>query len=131
MSNYSATSRSNYFKVKNKEKFKELCDRLEVKMIERDDLVGFISKNEDGSLPYTIYNPETEDWEDISICQEIALHLCKGQVAVMVESGAEKHRYIGGYAMAVNSDGEEESINIDQIYDLAKKLGKNVTKAEY
>ena len=134
MANYYGTSRSNYFKVKNKEKFKELCAVLDVEMIERDDLVGFIcSHSEDGSLPSYVYNEKTQDHEDINLCQMIAPHLRKGQVAVMVEAGAEKHRYVHGFALAVNWQGKEESVYTGQIYDLViKNLGvKKVTKAEY
>lgn len=133
MANYYGTSRSNYFKVKNKEKFTALCEKLGVQLIEQGNLVGFISNSEDGSLPSSIYDEKTGDQQDIDLCNLISKHLCKGQVAVMVESGAEKHRYVVGYATAVNWEGKTESIGINNIYDLAKKkFGvKKVTVAEY
>jgi hypothetical protein len=49
-------------------------------------------------------------------------------------AGAEKLRFITGYAEAINSKGERVSVNIDTIYDLAKqKFGKDVevTPAQY
>jgi len=135
MANYYGHARSNYFKVKNKKKFQTLCNEIGVEMIERDNLVGFIcSLDPDcGGLPSSKYNEETEDHDDIDICQEIYPHLCEGEVAVMTEAGYEKFRYVTGYALAVNWKGEEESISIDKIYELANKNlgGEHVTKAEY
>jgi hypothetical protein len=46
-------------------------------------------------------------------------------------SGSEKLRYITGYAVAFNSDGDVETISLDEIYDRAKSLGNKITKAEY
>jgi len=46
MANYYATSRSNYFKVKDNEKFKEFCGEIGVEMITQEDLVGFIKLSE-------------------------------------------------------------------------------------
>jgi hypothetical protein len=48
-----------------------------------------------------------------------------------MESGAEKLRYIAGYAVAYNSKGETVSLNLDDIYDKAKSLGTNITTATY
>jgi len=131
MANYYATARSNYFKVKDTKKFEKFCNKVGVEMVTQNDLVGFIcSRSENGSLPSAIYNDG--DWEDIDLCDMIASHLCRGQVAVMMEVGAVKHRYVNGYAVAVNWKGEVKEVSLDMIYDLAKKLGvKNVTKAEY
>jgi hypothetical protein len=135
MANYYAKARSNYFKVKDIEKFQALCNELNVEMIKRDNLVGFICTLDPdcGGLPSSKYNEETEDHDEIDISQEIYPHLCEGEVAVMMEAGYEKYRYVNGYALAVNWKGEEESISINNIYELANKNlgGKDVTRAEY
>jgi len=52
-------------------------------------------------------------------------------VAIMMEAGAEKCRYINAYALAVNSKGETKEISLDQIYELAQPLGEHITRAEY
>lgn len=61
-------------------------------------------------------------------------HLADGEVGVLVEAGFEKMRYAAGYAVAINNQGERRTVNIDEIYDLAKELTtqpQNITPAEY
>ena len=49
----------------------------------------------------------------------------------MMEAGAEKLRYISGFAFAFNNKGEEITIRLSDIYERAKDLGTNITAAEY
>jgi len=50
---------------------------------------------------------------------------------VFMEVGAEKLRYCNGYAIAVHSNGEYETLNLDRIYDFAEqRWGKRPTVAE-
>lgn len=61
----------------------------------------------------------------------VAAHLIEEEVAVFKESGHQKLAYIGGSALAVNSRGETESIDLDDIYEITAKLGRNpVTRAD-
>jgi hypothetical protein len=46
-------------------------------------------------------------------------------------AGAEKLRYIHGYAIAFNNKGETRMIHLTDIYKIAEELGKDVKKAEY
>ena len=46
-------------------------------------------------------------------------------------AGAEKLRYIIGWAEAFNNKGESRAISLDAIYNLAKELGSEITRAEY
>jgi len=134
MANYIATSRSNYFKVKDTEKFEDFCGEIGVEMITQEDLVGFLCNLDDcGSLPSSIYNEETDDHDEIDLAQEVAKHLVKGEVAVFMESGHEKFRYVTGSASAVNWKGEEVFFNLEDIYERANKElgGEHVTRAEY
>jgi len=134
MSNYYGYARSNYFKVKDKEQFKQLCSNLNVEMIEKDDKVGFICSEDDcGSLPSSVYDEINEDDVDIDLIDEISNHLVEGEVAVMMESGHEKLCYVTGYAVAVNWKGEEISISLNDIYEKAQKElgGENISRAEY
>jgi len=56
-----------------------------------------------------------------------------GQVAVFVEAGAEKHRYVCGRAMAVIKNGKDVIVDIDDIYKKAGKRFKTdeISKAVY
>lgn len=65
---------------------------------------------------------------------ELAEHLQDDSVAVLMEAGAEKLRYVAGWAAAVNAKGEVVEIGLHAIYDMAKqKFGDDVeiTVAEY
>jgi len=143
MSNYYGAARSNYFAVKDKERFKEFCDRWNVEFIEHKEnpeLVGFLCYDNDGCLPTYLEAEATvngqlllfeEELNFDNFLLELADQLTPGHVAVMVEAGAEKLRYVGSYAVAVNHRGTFRQINIDEIYSRAKSLGKHITHAHY
>jgi hypothetical protein len=132
MANYYANSRSNYFRVRDKEAFKAFCETFNVEYIEdKDGRSGWCGHDDDcGGIPGDIYNEETGDSEDIDFPLEVSKHLCDGEVAIMLEVGNEKLCYIIGYAVAINSKGERKVINLLDIYNAAKELGPNVTVAE-
>ena len=144
MADWYGTARSNYFRVTDIEKFKELCSLWGIEFIrgtkpmcgvEEVDpgLVGFACGN--GGLPNNRAASEDEgsglelDFE--AFLQELSGHLGEGEVAVMMEVGNEKLRYMTGIAYAINSRGEQATVSLYSIYELAERLGKNVTKAEY
>ena len=58
--------------------------------------------------------------------------MAEGEVAVLIEVGAEKLRYLCGQAVAVKSDGEILCVNLGQIYQLiAENWGLETTRAEH
>jgi hypothetical protein len=74
---------------------------------------------------------EDGEVEEIDLAAELSAHLEEGWVAVLMEAGAEKCRYVAGWALAVNSKGETRQVSLQDIYDLARQIGEHVTKAEY
>ncbi len=78
-----------------------------------------------------IYAPGS--WQDQSnwALLFLAAYLKDDEVAVLMEVGSEKLRYLCGFATAVNSKGETVSISLEHIYELARKLGPNITPAQY
>jgi len=137
MANYYGTARTNYFAVKDAEAFKNEIGQYPVNVIEEahsveGTLYGFLDNNADGAgMPYDKYDEDTDnyieiDWEDL-----FRRHLKDGWVAVMMEAGAEKYRYITGYAVAYNNKGESRKINLDDIYKVALEIGTEITRAEY
>lgn len=135
MANYYGNSRSNYFKVKNKENFEEFIDSIEgLELInDNENRVGFLVVNESGSIPCERYNEENDEYVDIDFNQELAQHLQDGEVAIYQEVGAEKLRYLVGYSVAVNSKGEVATVNINDIYRIAQEElgGQDITTCEY
>jgi hypothetical protein len=133
MANYYESARSNYFFVKDIEAFEAELNGsgLEISTKKIGDLtqVCLLADMENG-FPFEKYDDNYDstelDWADI-----FKRHLADNQVAIIMGSGAEKLRYITGWAMAFNNKGESKSINLDDIYDLAKELGSEVTTATY
>lgn len=132
MANYYGTARSNYFKVKDKNKFvDEFINVFSLSLIKDDEnRVGFIVQTEDGAIPANITDDNNND---INFDDELAKHLVEGEVAVYQEVGYEKMRYLTGYSTAVNSKGETVTVSINDIYRLAQEElgGENITECEF
>lgn len=137
MANFYGTARTNYFKVKNAKKFKDYVDTLPGAVLiskkeGRSNLYGYYMDNEYGTFPSEGYNEETEEEFGIDVIDDVVPYLAKGSIAVFMDCGAEKCRYIAGSAFAINSEGKHVSVNLWDIYKLAeKKLGSKPTPAEY
>lgn len=135
MANYYESARSNYFFVKDIEAFKAELNGsgLEVSTKKIGDLtqVCLLADIEQTGAFFELYDPETFesielDWADI-----FKRHLADNQVAIIMGAGAEKLRYINGWAEAYNNKGESRVINLGDIYKLAQELGSEITRAEY
>lgn len=133
MANYYGSARSNYFKVKDPDAFKAWAQSL--------SCVG-VWNGENGSFGIYSDCPDSGCWPstkwvddepvDIDLEAELAEHLQEGEVAILMQCGAEKLRYVSGYAIAVNHLGETVSVCLAEIYKLAKaKFGTEPTQAEY
>lgn len=127
MANYCGTGRSNYFKVKNTDKFlkwSKTFDGIEIRPSGRKNEFCVFGNEESGDFP--------GDPDEFIL--DIAQHLSKDSVAIFISAGAEKLRYISGWALAINSKGETKEIALDHIYDWAKTLTtkpEKITRAEY
>jgi len=144
MANYYGVGRTNYFAVKSAEDFTAEMANYAVEVITREQdgvtLYGLMDADSDGGGWNWSYvaELEAEDGEPVETDLEIdwvevfARHLADGWVAILMETGAEKYRYVSGYALAVNSKGESHEINLSRdIAKLALTLGENVTDASY
>ena len=141
MANYYASSRSNYFKVKDVDAFKKFCNKWGVEYIEHvteysrkegvpdktDGLVGFLgSDGDDGALPSSAMLTDADTGEEKELTQddffyELSTHLEKGQVAILMEAGAEKLRYINGWAIAITDKNKQVVVSLNDIYDLVRR----------
>ena len=135
MANYVATARSNYFKVKNPKTFKSwVANCPNVGFISMDDgtFAVYSDDPDSGSWPNYRFDEETGDYEEFDFFAGVAEFMVDGEIAVFMEVGAEKLRYCNGYAIAVHSNGEYETLNLGRIYDLAEqRWGKRPNPAEY
>jgi hypothetical protein len=132
MANYEATTRSNYFRVKNRTAFKKWCSKRGLEFWTKDDKKPgpFAISGNDGYWPSS--DPETGD--EIDIMTELAHHLDPRDIAIFFEVGYEKLRYLVGCATAVHPDGRSVSVNLNDIYERAKaEFGSqmSISEAEY
>lgn len=134
MANYTATARTNYFKVRDLEALEEALEPFEIQVVrntEQPDLVALLCQDSDGAGWPSYYYDDNDDNVDVEIPQLVAEHLEPGHVAVFIEAGAEKLRYVTGHAIALNHEGDTRQISLSDIYAMAGELGEHVTSAEY
>ena len=141
MANYYATARSNYFAVKDEKAFREWTALLGLTILEpthHDKVADGVPRFgiapgdfDEGGWPSCRYNEITGDDDEIDVIGQLSAHLADDEVAVLMEVGNEKLRYVSGTATAVNSKGEIAHLDLDSIYELARALGPNITLAEY
>jgi hypothetical protein len=140
MANYYAEFRSNYFRVQDVEAFRAWCEKWNVKFIpealpdEPNPLVGFVNSGfYEAGIPSEYYDDEKDEYdEDSNFIMELSEHLQDNEVAIVMEVGNEKLRYLIGYAMAVNAAGELLGVGLNDIYGLVKKeWGVDATEASY
>jgi hypothetical protein len=133
MSDSVAYARSNFFKVKDSRAFEEFCGKWNLEMLRGGEdegetpLYGFICSE---CIPHHYYDEKSGECVDGNFMEVLATHLAEGWVAVVREIGYEKMRYLVGYTVAINAAGQSLEVSLDDIYDLAKQLGKHITSCE-
>lgn len=135
MATYYETSRSNYFLVKDIDAFKKELESIKSLKITTSEQDGktylcLISENENG-FAWDVYDDILGEYVELDWEGIFSRHLQDDSVAIIMGAGAEKLRYIHGYAIAFNNKGETKMIHLTDIYKIAEELGKDVKKAEY
>lgn len=133
MSNYAATSRTNYFHVEDEAAFREWADHLELEIMTDIDDPGAVAiaatNSDNGTWPAN--DPDTG--AEIDFVAQLTSHLQPGQVAILMEAGHERLCYVAGYAIAVDHTGDRIQIALSDIYEMARKHFKldAISCAEY
>jgi hypothetical protein len=155
VSNYVAQARTNYFAVKDIEALKTALRSYGIEphpWSAAQTGAEFIFDNEkDGSVALFSYGnwPSLEEdavadrlgaeddeevpQDHVDLAALVAAHLVDGQVAIFMDIGFEKMRYLGGTAVAVNAADERRVVDLQDIYGLAQELtdpGTVVTKVQ-
>lgn len=113
MANWYGTSRSNYVRVKDVDAALASLEPYNDarKHPTHPDFI-MISGEDDGAFNTLNYEDDTElDWSEWA-----KEHLCEGQVLILMEAGAEKLRYVSGWAAAYSWTGESLTISLEDIY---------------
>ena len=105
MANYMAVTRTNYFRVTDEDRYKELFEML----ISEDDIQDFTKRTEDGVILHGFgcygdvecYDEENDEYyfdEWLSKLQEI---IPDDEAFILESSGYEKLRYVTGWVVVV------------------------------
>jgi hypothetical protein len=142
MANYIGQGRSNYFAVKDEQAFREDIAKCNVQLIERktedgQTLFGFMD-NEDGDGLDTWYawsagafDNEDEEEPEVTWGEFFQKHLADDWVAVILNIGSEKYRFLNGEATAYNNKGEDKHLDINNFITHFSGLGKHLAPASY
>jgi hypothetical protein len=122
MANWYGTARSNCFRVKDKDAFLKWADGRGLGVFKNEENADLFAiyggeSTDDGSWPSYDVESDTE----IDLVAELAQHLPNGQIAVLMEIGAEKLRYLTGVAIAVNHKGRVVELTLSDIYRKASR----------
>jgi hypothetical protein len=124
MTNYFAITPSNFFRVKNTQRFEEWCEKHGLEFW-TDDVKGNVESDiPDMGTCYAISAggscsgwPSDEDEEGLDFGKELAAHLGPRDVALLFEAGAERLRYVTGTAVAINASGNIIVLDLLDIFD--------------
>lgn len=128
MANWHGTSRTNYVFVDDIDLLKEALAPFDITIDQDERGVMFSSRESDnGEFPSCTYiQRDGEEDEEIffSWKEHVMPYVKEGEVLIAMEVGAEKYRFVTGYAEAYVRKGEDvQSIDIDlnQIYAMASE----------
>jgi hypothetical protein len=135
MANFYEKARTNYFKVKDLVEFKEFIELfydIELLVDERKGSYALLFSEESG-VPSQYYHDDKDEYIEVDFIYELSRFITDDSIVVIQAVGSENMRFVSGYAIAVNSKNEQVSININEIYELAKqKFGVNeISEASY
>ena len=151
MANYESTMRTNYFKVKDEEKFKALMDTVSaVDMHLFEDttsdgakLFGFgcygcisgVPMDTDGNyVEVSVDNNDDYDYDYDVFLVELQKHVAEDDAIIITEAGYEKLRYVNGSSIVITSK-EIKYLDITNLAFIeAKKMLNNEkweTQTEY
>ncbi len=136
MANYMATYRSSYFSVTDEAALRELANRGCVSVFEHDTEPGLFALGDYNSV--TEIEMELLDEEGnfigheyISLVEEIQKLLPDGEVAVFIEGGHEKLRYVVGECWVVTNQECRFLDLATWAREQAKELGKEHIQLDY
>ena len=126
MSNWYGIARTNYVKVKDVGALAKVLDPFCIEIHEHPTMPSYVMLTPDSMSDYGGFNHSAydENGDDIefSWADDVAPHLCEGQILVMHEVGWEKLRYLTGIALAVTWDGRETFLDLNDIYEKAREV---------
>lgn len=127
MAEFKGMARTNFFRVRRRkwDAFAAWAKRMELEVCKNNtDRTGrsvcLLAHSGDG---WPCFDPGamTDQMETTTFSEQIWEFLEPGHVAIMVEAGHEKMTFVGGHAVAVDHKGNEVSLQLSDIEDMARK----------
>lgn len=137
MANYYGQGRTNYFAVKDAEAFLADIAKCNVQVITRETesgqtLYGFMDNEEGDGIDWFAWSADDDtDEPEVTWGEFFKKHLADGWVAVILNIGSEKYRFLNGEATAYNNKGEDRFISINDFVEHFSVLGDNIAPASY
>lgn len=142
MANYEATTRSNYFRVNDERAFFAWCDGIGLEWWKRTsktpeaatEYAMTADTGDCGGWPTYRWNADNENYEEIDFFGELAMHLAPDTIAIVMEIGNEKLRFLQGYATAVHPDARTVAVSLSEIYERVEQTfgsGLTITEADW
>lgn len=107
MANYNATSRTNYFRVTDEEKYQEIFSKLSSEA----GIEDFTKTKDDGSILHgfgsysdIVFDNEDDDGNVYETLSELQKILPEDEAFIYLESGYERLRYVTGLYIVVTKD---------------------------
>lgn len=125
MPNYELKARSNYFRVRDAQRFERWCRNFGLQFWTDHKLPGcadmFYAVSADNGAGWPSQNMIADVYQEIDFQAELRKHLDPRDIAVLYQTGDEGMRYLTGVATAIHADGRAVSVNLDNIYDRARE----------
>jgi hypothetical protein len=139
VANYYGQARSNYFAVKDEQAFRADIEKCDVHLLthtteDGQTLFGVMDSEGSDSPMDTWFAWSADDETDepeMTWSEFFQKHLADGWVAILVEIGSEKYRFLNGVATAYNNKDDNRTIDLSSIVELGYQLGENVTSPTY
>jgi hypothetical protein len=132
MANWYGSARTNYVRIKDRDGLDEALAPFSLQVWDKEGAVAFGGEDEFGGFPSISLDSEGNE-----VQFDPETHICPymepNQVLIVMEVGAEKLRYLTGWATAYSSEGKSVHVSIGDIYDKAEAAFPNhsITEAEY
>lgn len=83
MANYCGSGRTNYFRVKDEQKFRDFIFRFsgDMELAKQGDLYAILLTNDSGDFPDAGYSLDTDDYEDVDFIKELREHIADDEIA--------------------------------------------------
>lgn len=126
MANWYGIARTNYVKVKDVDALTKFLDDSSIEIHVHPMMPDYVmfspdSMSDYGGFEYQTYDEDNNEVE-FTWADDIAPHLCEGQILVVHQVGWEKLRYLTGFAIAVAWDGRMTDLSINDIYEKAREV---------